>query len=71
MFEAVNRFKDMISGIFIFDFDLPSSYDALPNVNYYCSFTPRGKPAYDVLTEAYSNHNFLEQLIWKYTHLNL
>lgn len=56
VFELLPSYSDIISGLFVFWWDNPSTPDLMPSGKWYpCYFTPRGKPAYDIIQKAFSS----------------
>jgi len=56
LFQGVTLFDPLVKGIFTFWIDNPSTSDFMgppPKQNYPCFFTPRGKPAMQVIATAY------------------
>jgi hypothetical protein len=54
LFETVAAHSELVGGLMVFWIDNPSTSDYEDGGSHWpCFFTPRGKPAFDVLTEAY------------------
>lgn len=59
LLNAVGQRGDLVQGVFAFELDLPHSsqywdHGVHPAHKWACFFTPRGKPAYDVIAAAYA-----------------
>jgi len=55
LFSTLPKYSDVISGLFIFSWDNPSTADYYPTGPLWaCFYSPRGKPAYEIISQAYS-----------------